>query len=402
MNRFDVIIIGGGAAGLMCAITAGRRGRRVLIVDSSNKVGKKILMSGGGRCNFTNQFVEPDNFISENSHFCKSALSQYDQWQFINLVEQYDIAYHERKHGQLFCDISAKEILTMLLRECEKVEVKIVTDCLVESVNMSPQANFRFELMTNKGVHSSQSLVVATGGLSIPKMGASGFGYRIAEQFGLNVIPTRAGLVPLTFGDNTKALCERLSGVSIDCRISTNGSNKKISFDEALLFSHRGLTGPVALQISNYWREREAIEVDLLPETHIEELFADAKANRPKSLVRSLLGEHLPKSLITELEASLWENKNDLPVGEWSSADLDTLARTLSHWVLRPSGTQGYRTAEVTLGGVDTNEIASKTMECKKHSGLFFIGEVLDVTGHLGGFNFQWAWSSGYAAGSSV
>jgi len=407
MENPDVVVIGGGAAGLMCALTAGQRGRRVLVLDSSNKVGKKILMSGGGRCNFTNLFADANNLICSNPHFCKSALSRYDQWQFIALVEAHGIAYHERKHGELFCDTSAKEILAMLIDECQEAKVEILTHCTINSIVTKSVHDQRFELSTSHGVYQTGSVVIATGGLSIPKMGASGFGYDIAKQFGLTVKPTRAGLVPLVFSDKLKEVCERLSGVSIDCRLSrydedVTSGKPLASFDEALLFSHRGLTGPAALQISNYWHEREAITLNVLPDLDISSWLKEAKRSRPKLLMRNLLAERLPKSLTAELELIFWATDKNKVLSDWTDASLEELGNLLSHWHLKPSGTQGYRTAEVTLGGVDTTEISSKTMESKRQPGLFFVGEVLDVTGHLGGFNFQWAWSSGYTAGNYV
>lgn len=403
--EYDVVIIGAGAAGLMCALTAGQRGKHVLVLDRSNKVGKKILMSGGGRCNFTNQFLSPDNFLSNNPHFCKSALTRYDQWQFIDLVNRHRIAFHEREHGQLFCDNSAKEILSMLLSECAQGSVNIRTHCEINNISTNHLNKSRYEISTNLGKFGANSIVVASGGLSIPKMGASAFGYQIARQFDLKVLPTRAGLVPLVFNEPLQSICERLSGISIDAELSApyaSATNREttISFREALLFSHRGLSGPVTLQISNYWREGADLTIRLYLEGELIDLFEREKNKRPKALLRTILSEQLPRRLVTELENLLWVVDAEKPIGNWRTAQLTQLAETLSHWRLRPVGTQGYRTAEVTLGGVDTDEISSKTMESKRHPGLFFIGEVLDVTGHLGGFNFQWAWSSGHVAGS--
>jgi predicted Rossmann fold flavoprotein len=388
-SHFDAIIIGGGASGLMCAATAGLRGRRVLVVDASNKVGKKILMSGGGRCNFTNLHVDArKHFISSNPHFCISALKRYTQWDFIALVEQYKIPYEERKHGQLFCLSSAKDILNMLLAECQKAGVTIQTHCAIDKIAVE---NELFTLSTNQGVYTAQSVVVASGALSIPTMGASGFGYEVARQFGHTVLPTRAGLVPFTFSDSFK----------VDAALSSDAA----TFNEALLFTHRGLSGPAALQVSNYWSVGESIAIDLFPNQNDEDFTAwlkSLKLSHPKNLLRTLLAEHLPKSLVAELQDTLWANHADTPVNQIPDAQIEAIATALKHWSQKPSGTEGYRTAEVTLGGVDTTQVSSKTMESAKQKGLYFIGEVLDVSGHLGGFNFQWAWASGVAAGEVV
>jgi predicted Rossmann fold flavoprotein len=397
--HFDAIMIGGGASGLMCAATAGRRGRRVLVVDSSNKVGKKILMSGGGRCNFTNLHVDArKHFISNNPHFCISALKRYTQWDFIALVEQYKIPYEERKHGQLFCLSSAKDILNMLLAECQKASVTVQTHCVINTITAE---NGLFTLSTNQGVYTAHSVVVASGALSIPTMGASGFGYEVARQFGHTVLPTRAGLVPFTFSDSFKDLSERLSGLAVDAALSAEAA----TFSEALLFTHRGLSGPAALQVSNYWQVGESIAIDLFPDRSEADFTAwlkSLKLSHPKSLLRTLLAEHLPKSLVAELQDSLWSSHADTPTAQIPDAQLETIAHALKHWSQKPSGTEGYRTAEVTLGGVDTSQVSSKTMESALQKGLYFVGEVLDVSGHLGGFNFQWAWASGVAAGEVV
>ena len=407
MSHFDVIIIGGGASGLMCALTAGQRGRRVLVLDSSNKVGKKILMSGGGRCNFTNLFIEPSCFLSANPHFCISALNRYTQWDFIALVEKHGIPYHERKHGQLFCNDSAKDILAMLIAECEKTDVSIRTlsdirkiEALENAGGNSPGSDRskRFRLDTNRGELTAHSLVVATGGLSIPTLGASGFGYETARQFGLKVLPTRAGLVPFMFSDSFKAVAERLSGLAVDAELH----NERQSFSENVLFTHRGLSGPAVLQLSNYWLPGGAVAIDLFPGEDLGQWLKAQKKSHPKSLLRTLLGERLAKSLVQELETLFWPVQADTAMAEIPDALLDTVAAALHAWSLKPSGTEGYRTAEVTLGGVDTDELSSKTMESKRQPGLYFIGEVMDVTGWLGGFNFQWAWSSGAAAGQFV
>jgi predicted Rossmann fold flavoprotein len=402
---YDVIIIGAGASGLMCACHAGQRGRRVLVLDSSNKVGKKILMSGGGRCNMTNLFVEPENFISNNPHFCISALNRYTQWDFMALVEKYKIPYHERKHGQLFCNDSAKDILNMLLAECEKANVTIKTHCEVTQItaiegNKEP-SSARFKLTTNQGTYHAESLVIASGGLSIPTLGASGFGYDIAKQFGHTVLPLRAGLVPFTFTDGFKAVTERLSGIAVDGTMSSETA----AFSEAILFTHRGISGPAALQVSNYWHVGESISMDLFPTEDIAELadwLKQQKQQHPKSLLRTLLYDRLVKSLVLELQTLLWENHAETAMGQMPDTVLDDIAHLLKNWSQKPSGTEGYRTAEVTLGGVDTAELSSKTMESKKQAGLYFIGEVVDVSGHLGGFNFQWAWASGHAAAQFV
>ena len=391
----DCIVIGGGAAGLFCALTAGQRGRKVLVLDSSNKVGKKILMSGGGRCNFTNLHIDPENYISSNPHFVKSALSSYTQWDFIALVEKHGIAYHEKTLGQLFCDKSSKQILEMLLTECEEVGVEILTHCQITSVE---QLSDGYSLQTSLGEFACHSLVVATGGLSIPTMGATGFGYELAAQFGLDVLDRSAALVPFTFSDQWKSLCERLAGLSTDVVMASSGQ----SFREGLLFTHRGLSGPVSLQVSSYWSPGQPITINLMPDCDASEYLLDAKGHHGKSLVRTVLTQLLPKTLVNELEALLWSSYQTMPLAEIPDAVLRKIGSSLSAWTLKPSGTEGYRTAEVTLRGVDTRHISSKTMECSEHRGLYFIGEVVDVTGHLGGYNFQWAWSSGYAAGSVV
>ena len=400
---FDVIVIGGGAAGLMCAITAAKRGRSVLVIDASNKVGKKILMSGGGRCNFTNMEVTPDNYICANRHFVKSALTRYSNWDFIAMVLEYGIPYHERKHGQLFCDDSAKDILNMLLVECDKAGVRVNTHCDTSKVMAPSTAKPHYTLSTNQGELRSQSLVIATGSLSIPTMGASGFGHDVADQFGLKVLPLRAGLVPFTFSDHVKGISERLSGLALDGTLSCiDGNGQERSFSEAILFTHRGLSGPAVLQLSNYWQPGSAVHFDMVPSLDMSEWLLAQKQSSPKSLLRTLVGQQLSKGLVTELQTLFWPEQQHKPVAEITDAVLKTVGEQINGWQLKPSGTEGYRTAEVTLGGVDTDEISSKTLEAKKQPGLFFIGEVLDVSGHLGGFNFQWAWSSGFAAGQYV
>lgn len=395
MPAYDTIIIGAGAAGLMCALTAGQRGRRVLVLDRSNKAGKKILMSGGGRCNFTNLHVAPERFISANPHFCKSALSRYTQWDFIELVERHGIEYFEKEtvnglSGQLFCRQSSKQIVALLLNECATAGVEIRTGCETETVRHKDG----YSLETSQGVFSAETLVVASGGLSIPSLGGSGFGYQLAQQFGLRLLPTSAGLVPFTFSGDLKELCSRLSGLS--CEVILNLD--EASFREDILFTHRGLSGPAALQLSSYWKPGESIQLNLLPGQDPARLLAGWKLEHTKALLRTQLSTQLPRKLVLELEALHWPELRETPLAEWPDRLLEETARTLQAWELKPAATEGYRTAEVTLGGVDTRDLSSKTME-SEIPGLFFIGEVVDVTGHLGGFNFQWAWASAQAAG---
>ena len=397
-SHYDVIIVGGGASGLMCAMAAGQRGRRVLVLDSSNKIGKKILMSGGGRCNFTNYFVGPENFLSANPQFCISALNRYTQWDFIALVEKHRIPYHERLHGQLFCDDSAKDILAMLVSECEQVGVQIKTHCQIQQVQANEGMPMRFALTTTQGKFSAESLVVASGGLSIPTLGSSGFGYELAKQFGHTVLPLRAGLVPFTFSDGIKAVTERLSGLAVP--VSLNAG--EASFTENLLFTHSGLSGPAVLQVSNYWQLGESIHIDLMPGEDLEAWLKAQKRIHGKSLLRTLLSERLAKALVLELQTLLWSSWAETALAAIPDAALAEIAQSLQSWTLKPAGTEGYRTAEVTLGGVDTDELSSRTMESKRQAGLYFVGEVVDVTGWLGGYNFQWAWSSGHAAGQFV
>ena len=394
MKTYDVIVIGGGAAGLFCALTAGQRGRSVLVLDSSNKVGKKILMSGGGGCNFTNLDITPENYLSQNPHFCISALNRYNQWQFIDLVERHNIPYHEKSHGELFCDNSSKDILKMLLDECTAAQVVIRTKSIISQIEPVEEGGFNLSVAGQK-IHC-ESLVVASGGLSIPTLGASGFGYDIAEQFGLQLLPRTAGLVPFTFSDWVKDISETNSGLSVDVEMSVNGT----SFRENLLFTHRGISGPAALQLSSYWQPGQFISVNLLPGQDASALLLGYKQSNPKSLLRNLIAPLLSKGLTQSLQTRYWPQHAETPIAEIANATLETLADHLSNWQLKPSGTEGYRTAEVTLCGVNTDHISSKTMECKTQPDLYFIGEVLDVTGHLGGYNFQWAWASGYAAGS--
>ncbi|MEO4046790.1 NAD(P)/FAD-dependent oxidoreductase [Pseudomonas sp. CAU 1711] len=394
MSFFPVIVIGAGAAGLMCAAKAAARGRGVLLLDHANKPGKKILMSGGGRCNFTNMYCEPGNFLSANPHFCKSALARYSQWDFVELVVRHDVPYHEKKLGQLFCDRKASDILNMLLAECDAHGVDLRLDTAVETIAKSEVG---YRLTTSAGEFACQSLVIATGGLSIPTLGASGFGYQVARQFGHSVLPTRAGLVPFTITEpQLKALCTELSGTSVeDCVVSCNGQ----SFKENILFTHRGLSGPAILQISSYWQPGDAIEIDLLPHLDLPEWLATQQRERPNTELKTLLAELFTKKMASLLAEQWFVSK---PLKQYSPAELEAVATRLSAWTLVPAGTEGYRTAEVTLGGIDTREVSSKTMESQKSPGLYFIGEVLDVSGHLGGFNFQWAWASAHAAAEYV
>lgn len=394
VNNYDVIIVGGGAAGLMCAIAAGARGRRVAVLESSNKIGKKILMSGGGRCNFTNLHCESGDFISANPDFCISALKRYTQWDFIALVESHAIAYHEKAAGQLFCDQSSKEILTMLTAECRQVDARILTHCQISSI----AHRHGYTVTCDRGNFFAPSLVIATGGLSIPKMGASDYGYRLAGQFGLRVRDTRAGLVPFTFTGGVHALMDGLSGVSLPAALSASS----VTFTDDILFTHRGLSGPAALQLSSYWQRGNDVRLNLLPDHDAVSLLLKAKAEQPKALVRTVLSGVLPRALVLALQSLWWPEYAEKALAEVPDDVLRLVASRLQDWAVRPSGTEGYRTAEVTMGGIDTDELSSKTMECKRQPGLYCIGEVVDVTGHLGGFNFQWAWASAQAAGRAV
>ena len=389
----DVVIIGASASGLMCAIEAGKRGRKVTVLDHANKAGKKILMSGGGRCNFTNMEISASNFISHNPHFCKSALSRYTQWDFINLVNDYQIPYHERDLGKLFCDDSAKDILNMLLTECDKAHVKIRLNCTIK--NIEKTNNDLFTIKTSSGNYQAVSLVIASGGLSIPKMCASPIGYKVAEQFGHHIWPTSAGLVPFTMQPHDKETLEQLSGISVESLVS----NDRIQFKENILFTHRGLSGPAILQISSYWQPGETIVINLLPDINVLDFLKTRQAKQPNVKLKTVLTEVLPKRLVPAL---LGQQLIEKPLQELSQVRINEIAKQLQQWQVKPNATEGYRTAEVTLGGVDCNELSSKTMESKKVTGLYFIGEVVDVTGWLGGYNFQWAWSSGWCAGQVV
>jgi len=387
----DVLVIGGGAAGLMCAATAGRRGLRVLVAEGANRVGKKILMSGGGRCNFTNTGTSPANFLSSNPHFCKSALARYTPWHFIEMVERHGIAYHEKELGQLFCDVSSKQIVAMLLAECAAAGVRIMTSCTIDRVSHGDG----FTLHTNLGEFSAPALVVASGGLSIPSMGASGFGYELARQFGHGVLPTRAGLVPLTLSGRHQERLADLSGVSLPVVASCNGQ----SFENQMLVTHRGISGPAILQVSSYWQPGDELLLDLLPGIDALARLRDLRAERPEAELRTVLGELLPRRFAQRLCEHWLQSR---PMKQYNEPQLAAIADTLQAWPLVASGTEGYRTAEVTLGGVDTDGLSSSTMQSRHVPGLSFIGEVVDVTGWLGGYNFQWAWASGHAAGMAL
>ena len=387
--KYDVIIIGAGAAGMMCAIEAGKRGRKVLLVDHSKKIGEKIRISGGGRCNFTNLHAHPSKFISNNPKFIKSALSQYTQNDFVNLIKKHEIKFHEKKLGQLFCDHSAQQIVEMLLKECELAKVTLKKEFKITDVN---KENNQYRVTTIEKIYSCQSLIVATGGLSVPKIGATSFGYEIAKKFDLDIIETLPALVPLTFSEKILEICKELTGLSVEAIVSFN----KVLFQEGMLFTHRGLSGPSILQISSYWKLGDNIKINLFPKENVFKLLKDKKDLNPKQEITNIIGDILPKRLA---QIICNENKVSGNICEISNKVLKQLSDSINTWIIRPIGSEGYRTAEVTLGGVNTNELSSKTMMSNKYKGLFFIGEVVDVTGHLGGYNFQWAWSSGYVAG---
>ncbi|MDC1278107.1 NAD(P)/FAD-dependent oxidoreductase [Pelagibacteraceae bacterium] len=388
-EKFDVIVVGAGAAGMMSAIEAGKRGRKVLLVDHAKKIGEKIRISGGGRCNFTNIHTHPSKFISNNPKFVISALKQYTQNNFIDLIKKHNIKFHEKKLGQLFCDESAQQIIDMLLLECKMAKVVLKKDTSIDDINKQDDKYF---IVVGGNKYFCESLIIATGGLSIPKIGASKFGYTIAQKFGLKVIKTLPALVPLTFTEKILAICKELTGLSIEAVVSF----KKTFFEEGMLFTHRGLSGPSILQISSYWKLGDDIKINLLPKLDVDKFLNDRKISNPKHDINNIVSEILPKRL-----AHIICNENNVNgnICELSKKILNSLSNSINAWAINPTGTEGYRTAEVTLGGIDTEEISSKTMMCNNHPGLFFIGEVVDVTGHLGGYNFQWAWSSGYVAG---
>lgn len=391
--EYDVLVVGAGAAGLMTAIVAGARGRRVLVLDHANRAGKKILMSGGGRCNFTHTATTPANFLSSNPHFCKSALARYTPWDFIAMVDRHRIAWHEKSPGQLFCDESSKQIVRMLLDECAAVGVRVETNCPVSRLRAAPAGGFACE--TPLGHVRAESLVVATGGLSIPSLGASGFGYEVAKQFGHAVLPLRAGLVPLTLSGKHQERFDGLAGVALPVEARANGT----AFRDAMLFTHRGLSGPAILQISSYWEPGTDLRIDLMPGLDAAEALRQGRAERPAAELKTVLSGLLPRRLAERL-CEIWLPNR--PMRQYRDAELNEMGAQLSDWPVVASGTEGYRTAEVTLGGVDTDEVSSSTMMSRRHHGLYFVGEVLDVTGHLGGYNFQWAWASGNAAGLAV
>jgi predicted Rossmann fold flavoprotein len=395
-EQFDVIIIGAGGAGLMCALTAGQRGRKVLLLDHADRIGKKILISGGGRCNFTNRSVEAEHFISGNPHFFKSALSRYRPQDFIALVEKHGIVYHEKKLGQLFCDGKAIEIVNLLLEECRVGGVQIKTKCLVEKIDKGAVDGKRyFMVQTNIGCYDAESLVIATGGLSFPKIGATDFGYRVAKQFGLKVRSCRPGLVSLTLNPRDLKETDGLSGTSADALVSCNGQ----TFRDSILFTHKGLSGPAILQISNYWEPGDEVIINLLPDFDLAEAIRQWQKDRPNAELKNLIGERLTRRLAQQWLALSSENK---PVSRYHQEEIAAIRARFHQWRIVPSGTTGYPVAEVTKGGVDTDELSSKTFEAHRVKGLYFIGEVVDVTGWLGGYNFQWAWASGHCAGLYV
>ena len=388
-EKYDVIIVGAGAAGMMSAIEAGKRGRKVLLVDHAKKIGEKIRISGGGRCNFTNINTHPSKFISNNPKFVISALKQYTQNDFINLIKKYNIKFHEKKLGQLFCDQSAQQIIDMLISECQTANVTLKKDTIITEVDKQEDKYF---IVVGSNKYLCNSLIIATGGLSVPKIGASKFGYDIAKKFNMNIIETLPALVPLTFSEKILAICKELTGLSVETVVSF----KKIFFEEGMLFTHRGLSGPSILQISSYWKLGNDIKIDLSPKLDVAKFLNNKKDSNPKQDINITISEILPKRLANIICS---ENNISGNICEISNKVLVRLSDSINSWAINPTGSEGYRTAEVTLGGIDTNEISSKTMMSKKNPGLFFIGEVVDVTGHLGGYNFQWAWSSGYVAG---
>lgn len=396
MKQYDAIIIGAGAAGLMCAIEAGKRNRSVLVIEKEDQAGKKILISGGGRCNFTNLYIEPESFISHNSHFFKSALARYTCWDFISLMEKHNLTWTEKTKGQLFCDQKSKAILSMLLDECHKAEIDFAFNGRVKSIHQESG----YSVETDENSFHSSSLVIATGGPSIPKLGASDFGAKVANQFNMNTIPFSPALVPFTFSQkDIEKYLKGLSGLSFHGIVSCN----KRSFKDNILMTHKGLSGPAILQISSYWNKGDAICINILPNLNAGEWLIDQKKSNGKKQLKSLLSQFLPKRLALRFSNELLSTPlaNEI-IGNSSKTDLMKLGHALNHWTLNPNGTLGYQFAEVSTGGIDTNELSSKTMEANNHPGLFFIGETVDVTGWLGGFNFQWAWASGWAAGQII
>ena len=396
MKSYDVIVLGAGAAGLMCALKAGQKGLSVLVLEKANKPGKKILMSGGGRCNFTNQYATPENYLSNNPHFCKSAMSQYTVWDFIAMVEKHDIPYHEKELGQLFCDRSSKDILNMLLDECDRAAVKLITSCEVQSVDFKGQSAVM--VATDLGGFEAENLVVATGGLSIPKMGGSGFGYQLAEQLGLEVLPKRAGLVPFVFSDQHKDLFASLSGTSVLASLSANGQ----TFTHQVLFTHRGLSGPAVLQISSYWDVGQKLSINWMPEVSVAEALLESKQQNGNTSLLNWLSQYWPNKLAEAWLSHECPAMNRVTLQQLSKSQCMELGGMINRCQLKPAGTEGYRTAEVTLGGVNTDALSSKTMAVKGQENVYFIGEVVDVTGHLGGFNFQWAWASAHAVAATL
>lgn len=395
MEQFDVVIIGAGAAGLFCAAQAGQRGLRVLLLDNGKKVGRKILMSGGGRCNFTNMYTEPAAYLSQNPHFCKSALARYTQWDFISLVSRYQIAYHEKTLGQLFCDDSAQQIVDMLVKECENAHVTIRLRSEITQVEKVAEA-FTLQLANGDTVQGT-SLVIASGGLSMPGLGATPFGYQLAQRFGLNVLPTRAALVPFTLHKPLLEHLQTLSGVSVPALVTAENS---VTFRENILFTHRGLSGPAILQLSSYWQPGEFVSINLLPDRNLSALLDDERIAHPNQSLKNTLAQWLPKRLVECLQTL--GQLPDVTLKQLNLASQQQITSNIQQWRVQPNGTEGYRTAEVTLGGVDTHELSSKTMQANKVPGLYFIGEVVDVTGWLGGYNFQWAWSSAWACAQAL
>ncbi len=392
--HYDVIIVGGGASGLMCALTAGQAGKKVLVLEKAKKVGRKILMSGGGRCNFTNLDVTPANYLCENPHFVKSALNQYTHWAFIEAVAQAKIPYHERDLGKLFCDRSAKDILNLLLAECREGDVKILTDVDVQQIHKDNC----FQVLTSAAQFTSTSVVMASGGLSIPSMGVTGFSYSIAEQFGHEIMPLRAGLVPFVFDGRMEKLLAPMSGNAFPMGVSAGGAY----FMEPVLFTHKGLSGPASLQASNYWSAGLPLTLDILPQNDVFSLMKQWREKQGKTLLRTQLSQLLPKKLVLLLQQRWWPQQANQPLADWRTETLEEIAHKIHAWQVFPAKTEGYKTAEVTLGGVSTACISSKTMSSELCKGLYFIGEAVDVTGHLGGYNFQWAWSSGVVAGRNA